>query len=139
MGFLCKCSTTYIPGLKAFEYHEISEAMRPKPDYISISSSSITAPYSGSRMAISPFYRLLSWTASGLISRARRSSLTLSFHLFLGRPLLLAPSTSNACALLTICSPSLLWTCPYHLSLFSDSLSTTLATLVEPQMYAFRN
>src|SRR6218665_2292016 len=63
-----------------------------------------------------------------------KSSLTLSIHLFLCLPLLLSPLTCPCSA--TFCSlfPSILSTCPNHLSLFLLIFSITVSSALSSSL-----
>ena len=60
-----------------------------------------------------------------------------SFHLGFGRPLFLFPGISALYTFLSMCSPSLLITCPYQFNLLSVIFLEACATLVVPRMCSF--
>ena len=60
-----------------------------------------------------------------------------SFHLVFGRPLFLFPGISALVTFLSMCSPSLLITCPYQFNLLSVIFLEACATLVVPRMWSF--
>ena len=60
-----------------------------------------------------------------------------SFHLVFGRPLFLFPGISALNTFLSMCSPSLLSTCPYQFNLLSVIFLEACATLVVPRMCSF--
>ena len=60
-----------------------------------------------------------------------------SFHLFFGRSLFLFPGISAFNTFLSMCSPSLLITCPYQINLLSVIFLEACATLVVPRMCSF--
>ena len=60
-----------------------------------------------------------------------------SFHLVFGRPLFLSPGISAPNTFLSMCSPSLLITCPYQFNLLSVIFLEACATFVVPRMCSF--
>ena len=64
-------------------------------------------------------------------------SLTRVFPSFFGRPLFLFPGISALNTFLSMCSPSLLITCPYQINLLSVIFLEACATLVVPRMCSF--
>ena len=60
-----------------------------------------------------------------------------SFHLVFGRPLFLFPGIYALNTFLSMCSPSLLITCPYQINLLSVIFLEACATLVVPRMCSF--
>ena len=66
-----------------------------------------------------------------------RSRWHASFHLVFGRPLFLFPGISALNTFLSMCSPSLLITCPYQINLLSVIFLEACATLFVPRMCSF--
>ena len=73
-----------------------------------------------------------------LLSRSQSGTFQLSsFHLVFGRSLFLFPGISALKTFLSMCSPSLIVTCPYQFNIFSDIFLEACATLVVPLMCSF--
>ena len=89
-------------------------------------SSSRLSPQGGSGRLQTSLQSFLSSTLSR--STTLPSSWTQSIHRFLGRPLFLVPGSLRSAAHLTNSFSSILFTCPYHLSLLSCIFSLSSVT-----------
>ena len=91
----------------------------------------------GSPVRIAILHLLLSSASFSVTPTTAISSLTQSFHLLLGLPLFLFPTTISITRFPTYVS-SLLITCPNHLSLASHSLSLSFSTFSRLLTSSFR-
>src|SRR6218665_1161634 len=84
-------------------------------------------------------FLVLPYAVDNCMPLSSKSFLTLSIHLFLGLPLLLSPLTCQCSAALGSLSPSILSTCPNHLSLLLLIFSITVSSAPSSSLvFSFR-